>query len=564
MGGIIIKIAGLLLGLLFVITGLSKAAAFEEFSWTILREFPMSRELGTICAFLVIVAEVVSGAGLFLRRMRRPSAAMAAVLLFIFLSIAFRKVVQGSEFQCECFGVLALRLPLFYHLFLDLALACIAILVAWRPTSVVPATDEGRTVLFQHSASWRRSFVFLVPLAFCALFLVWALFSAFRSPAAVPPPEEKKVQLDIAFPVKPAAVRRATLIKGVSSSGLLRPVRMVELVPRVSGEIVAASAHEGKEVAKGEIVASIDRTEFRLAYERASSTLLAAQIEYRTLSTSPILQTMDTIQARLDLEAARETYQRVRTAYAAGRIDGPVFLRARRAYEATRAYHSANREDVIANRSGLVQAHEAFERARLDLEATEVRAPFAGRIAAWEAAVGMQAHAGRALGSLVDLSKILIDTDIVEGEAGRIRACEGAVISCMAFPRIRFSGTVRTVSPLIDLKSRMMRATVELSLLRAARNAPPLLLRPGMFASVLIETERLEGRLLVPREALLVRDLRQLVFTMENGLAKWHYVETGEENQEFVEIRSGLSEGDTVIVEGHHALAHDARVFVKE
>ncbi|RPH37939.1 efflux RND transporter periplasmic adaptor subunit, partial [bacterium] len=410
----------------------------------------------------------------------------------------------------------------------------------------------------------RLPLAFLIVPVSCGLFLTWALLSAFRPPAAASAPEEKKIDLDIAFPVKPAVVCRGRLVKGVTSSGLLRPARMVELVPRVSGEIVAARAYEGKEVTKGEIVAIIDKAEYRLAYERASSALLAAQIEYRTLSTSPFLQTMDTTQARRDLEAARENFQRVRTAYAAGRIDGPAFFRAQREYEATRAYLSVKREDVIANKSGLALAREAYERAKLELEATELRAPFAGRIAAWEAAVGMQAHAGHALCSLVDLSKVLIDADIIEGEAGKIHPGNGAVISCMAFPGERFSGTVRTVSPLIDVKTRMMKATVELAMQQIVRNAPPHLLRPGMFASVLIETDRLERRLLVPREALLMRDLRQLVFTMEKGVAKWHYVETGDENREFVEIRSGVAEGDTVIVEGHQALAHDARVFVKE
>ncbi len=554
MGRILLKISGLLLGLFLMITGLAKAAAFGEFSSGIVREFPMAPGFGSVCAFMIVSAEVLSGAGFYFRRTRRLSAMVAALLFVFFIILAFRKIIEGSEFQCDCFGILGVEIPLIYHFFLDVALAVIALFVAWQPTSAP----------LDHTASRRVPLAFLIPLVLCALILVWELLSSFRSPAATSAPEEKKVELDIAFPVKVNRAHRGTLVKSITSSGLLRSARIVELVPRVSGEIVTANAYEGKEVATGEIVATISRTEFRLAFERASSALLAAQIEYRTLSASPFLQPIDTLQARRDLEAAREHFQRVRTAYAAGRIDGPGFLRACREYEATRAYFSANREDVIANKSGLLLARESYERAKLELEATEVRAPFAGRIAGWDVAVGMQAHAGRALCSLVDLSRILIDADIVEGEAGKIHPGHRAIISCMAFPEARIPGIVRTVSPVIDVKTRMMRATIELYTQQAARNAPQLLLRPGMFASLSIETDRLEDRILVPCEALLVRDLRQLVFTMEHGLAKWHYVETGDQNREFVEIRSGLSERDTVIVEGQHALAHDARVFVKE
>jgi RND family efflux transporter MFP subunit len=357
---------------------------------------------------------------------------------------------------------------------------------------------------------------------------------------------------------------RATLVQGISSSGLLRPSRVVDVTPRVSGEVVAAGGYEGREVSRGEVLATIDDSEFRLAYERASTALLGAQIEYRTQSASPFLQTIDTMRARLDLEAAREYYQRVRTAYAAGRIDGSALYRARRAYEATRAYASANREDVIENRSGLAFAREAYERAKRELEATKVRAPIEGRIASWNIAAGMQTRAGQPICSVVDMSRILIEADIVEADAGKIHAGARADISCLALPGIRFSGTVRAVSPVIDMQTRMMRATVELFRQSASRALGQGLLRPGMFATVMIETDRLEGRLLVPREALLVRDLRQLVFTMENGQAKWHYVETGQENRESVEIRSGLCEGDTVIVDGHYALAHNARVCIKD
>jgi multidrug efflux pump subunit AcrA (membrane-fusion protein) len=83
-----------------------------------------------------------------------------------------------------------------------------------------------------------------------------------------------------------------------------------------------------------------------------------------------------------------------------------------------------------------------------------------------------------------------------------------------------------------------------------------------MFATVHIETDVLPQRLLVPRAALLVRDGRSLVFTVEHSIAKWHYVETGESNDELLEIRRGLAVGDTVIVDGHYTLAHEAPVSV--
>ncbi len=71
MGRILVKIAGLLLGMLLIVTGLAKAADIREFASGILREVPMLPELGTACAFVIVTAEIVAGAGFYFRRFRR-------------------------------------------------------------------------------------------------------------------------------------------------------------------------------------------------------------------------------------------------------------------------------------------------------------------------------------------------------------------------------------------------------------------------------------------------------------------------------------------------------------
>jgi len=68
----------------------------------------------------------------------------------------------------------------------------------------------------------------------------------------------------------------------------------------------------------------------------------------------------------------------------------------------------------------------------------------------------------------------------------------------------------------------------------------------------------------VPQAAVLVRGGRPLVFVIENGLAKWRYIQTGQENQEYVEVLDGVKEGEPVIVEGHLTLAHDSAVRIVE
>ncbi|KAF0158303.1 MAG: Membrane-fusion protein [Ignavibacteria bacterium] len=58
----------------------------------------------------------------------------------------------------------------------------------------------------------------------------------------------------------------------------------------------------------------------------------------------------------------------------------------------------------------------------------------------------------------------------------------------------------------------------------------------------------LQNRVLIPKEALLVRDKRPLVFVVEDGLAKWKYIEMGEQNDEFIEVLNGVEPKENVIL----------------
>jgi membrane fusion protein (multidrug efflux system) len=83
---------------------------------------------------------------------------------------------------------------------------------------------------------------------------------------------------------------------------------------------------------------------------------------------------------------------------------------------------------------------------------------------------------------------------------------------------------------------------------------------------VRIETHIFHDRIVVPKSALLVRDQRTLVFYKEGDLAKWDYIDVGEDNEESIEIVRGQNKeivpGDTILIGGHYTLAHDAKIRV--
>ena len=121
---------------------------------------------------------------------------------------------------------------------------------------------------------------------------------------------------------------------------------------------------------------------------------------------------------------------------------------------------------------------------------------------------------------------------------------------------------VDVVSPALDTESRSCPTLLRLSN-RTGR------VKPGMFARAAIAGEILSERLLVPREAILTRDGRPLVFKVEDDITQWLYVELGERNEQFVEIKrvlqgGSLDAGDKVVVTNHLTLTHGAQVKIKQ
>jgi RND family efflux transporter MFP subunit len=155
----------------------------------------------------------------------------------------------------------------------------------------------------------------------------------------------------------------------------------------------------------------------------------------------------------------------------------------------------------------------------------------------------------------VDISKIKVQARVLESEIGKMKVGYEATLRFSAYPGKTFKGHVEAVSPIINPEDRTCAVHI------AVDNTQEEI-KPGMHAEVEIAADIYKDRVLVPQEAVLVRGGRKLVFAVEEGLAKWRYIEVGLENKDYAEVLDGIKEGEMVIVEGHFTLAHDARVQV--
>lgn len=311
------------------------------------------------------------------------------------------------------------------------------------------------------------------------------------------------------------------------ASGHLVPWREATLHAEASGQVVDRAVEEGDRVAQGTLLARLENEEERIALEEARAELLTARAEYQAKYAG-------------DAEPTRSDASTDSTA-------------------------SADRDGRRATQaavSGLTAAQQAVERARLNLERTRITAPFAGRVADLQVETGQYVSQGQEVCTLLQDRRMKVEVEVLESDVVHIQKGSTARVHVPALGPEADStawvdGTVWAVNPQVDRQSGTGRVTVSIP-------NPEGRLVSGLYAKVRLETERLEDRLVVPDDAVLVRQGRDLVFVIENGRAQWEYVELGARSGDRVEIADGVSPGDSIAVDGHFALAHDAPVEVGE
>ncbi|HEY0810638.1 MAG TPA: efflux RND transporter periplasmic adaptor subunit, partial [Longimicrobiales bacterium] len=227
----------------------------------------------------------------------------------------------------------------------------------------------------------------------------------------------------------------------------------------------------------------------------------------------------------------------------------------------------AERQKAARAKSGLDQAEVAVAKAKLELGRSRVRAPVGGRVANLKVQPGQWVRPGDELMTVVELSRVKVDVQVLEGQISFLTPGRSARVHFAAFPDEAFVGRIESINPIVDQSTRSARVVVSVP-------NPGGRLLPGMYARVSLDARRFPDRVLVPRSSILERDRRKMLFVFSpaeegstRGFAKWRYVTTGLENDSYVEIVSSddtemVAPGEIVLTSGHQTLVHDARVRV--
>lgn len=366
--------------------------------------------------------------------------------------------------------------------------------------------------------------------------------------AATPQRTERAVTVNV------SEARRVQLVVPVVAEGSVRARRSAEIKFELTGRVTQVLVKEGQRVRRGQRLATLDDREYQLALEEARTDRLQAlgqlAVEDEAMSATEAAQHELDAQV-LELMAMEER--------------GEITTEERRAREIelgiAAVKDGAYRRELLEVRTGLTDARSAEQRARLNLERTELRAPFDGVITGLVLAPGERVQTGQTLCTVVDDVDVEAELGVLEADLKGIEVGRAVLVNVPALGET-FPAEIDVVSPNIDPQSRTCQVLVRL---RSEGGR----IKPGMFVRASIAGAVHADRLVVPREAILTRDGRPLVFRIEGDRAKWVYVETGLRNDHAVEItrvvQGGTIEpGTQVVVDNHLTLTHDALVEVRD
>ena len=336
----------------------------------------------------------------------------------------------------------------------------------------------------------------------------------------------------------------------LNASGYVTARRRATVSSKVTGKVMQIFIEEGQEVRQGQVLATLDDSQARAALALADAQLSASHKSFAE------------DQARLR-EAELNLQRRQRL------LDEGVVGRAE--VDTAQAEVDSLRARIAYAQQQIGVAESQVRLRRTDLDDMVVRAPFSGVAISKDAQPGemispVSAGGGftrTGIGTIVDMSSLEIEVDVNESFINRVHPGQKVEAVLDAYPEWRIPARVITTVPTADRQKATVRVRIGFEKLD-----PKILPDMGVKVSFLREEEPEQAaapaaRYQVPKSAVRSADGQAVLFVVREDRVERRAVRTGDENGDAVQILSGVSPGEQVVVEGPTTLKDGDRVRIQ-
>lgn len=305
------------------------------------------------------------------------------------------------------------------------------------------------------------------------------------------------------IPVNAFVVKPFSLNSDIQAVGTLLPNEEVDLVAEATGKVVGIYFKEGQHVEKNTLLLKVDDSDLQAQLKRA---LFQQKLLSEKLERQRILFEKDAV--------SREEFDQVQTDY------------------------------------NLIEADISLLKVKIDK--TELRAPFSGVLGFRNVSLGAYLQNSTVVTRLVDDGLLKVEFSVPEKYAGQ--ALVGATVQFTTESSDRkFNAVVYAVDSKVDTDTRTIS-------MRARCENPGRVLAPGMFARLSLITGKSNHSMLVPTQSVVPEMEGKKVWILKEGKAQSAAIETGQRTQDKIEVISGLSVGDTILVTGLMQVKDGAKV----
>jgi len=317
----------------------------------------------------------------------------------------------------------------------------------------------------------------------------------------------KEVKTDLTYvTVNVAKVQKMTLNDSLKLIGYLDAFTEVDIAAEAAGVITSLNANLGEVKSKGAVLATIDDKLKQLAVRKA----------------------------KIDLDKLQKTLERYKNLFKGGT------LTEQQLDDAQTMYYNA-----------VLQ----LEQAEKQLADATIKAPITGIVSRKLFEKGEFVNMGSPMITLVDISRFKIKLNVSESNVYKLKKGDVALVTTDVYPGVKMEGKVSYISPKGD-DTHNYAVEIEMA------NSKEYPLKSGTFANVEIELPVVAEALYIPRQALLgsVNDAK--IYVAENGKANLRSITVREGNDQFLQVVSGLTENEQVIVNGQINLADGKEIKI--
>jgi HlyD family secretion protein len=370
-----------------------------------------------------------------------------------------------------------------------------------------------------------------------------------------------------------AAIRDLTQL--VSATGKIRPKVEVKISPEVAGEIIEMPVVVGQKVKKGDLLVKIKPDNYIAAVKQTEAALSAAQAASLQIKAQMLND-------ELDLRRAKDLYAKKLMSEADYKAADTKSQVSASSYEASIHQIDVAKSNLDSNKELLAKC--------------QIFSPIDGAISVLSSEIGERvvatgSFAGTEVMRVADLGTMEARVDVNENDVVNVEVGEPVRIRVDAYNGKELKGTVRQIASTATVKSEGTQQEVTNFEVRITVDNPDVELRPGMSASVDVETQTVKHVVSVPIQSVTIRskeggktaeqlkenrqrdmgiseteadkqvrrELQRVVFVKEGQKVRMVPVTTGISDNNYVEIRSGIKDGDDVVSGSYTAISKELK-----